>query len=218
MNVNKYKNVPKNKNRPSSHYLYRCWASMKNRCYNSNDYKNYSEYGARGIKVCDRWLGGNGFWNFVEDMGDRPDGCSLDRIDSNGDYSPENCRWATPKEQAYNRRNNLVFVIDGKKYNTEEAAKKLGKHPETLRLRVRHGMSNEDILSSNDLRRLSKRIECVETGEIFSSIMAAGRAYNISYQAIASCLHGRGKTAAGKHWKFEENRAEVLSYLKEIAK
>ena len=217
MNVNKYKNKPNNKNRPSSHPLYRCWASMKNRCYNPKDKGNYNGYGSRGIKVCDRWLGKNGFWNFVEDMGEKPKGYSLDRIDVNGDYEPDNCRWASPKEQAYNRRNCLTFVIDGKKYNTEEAARILGKHPDTLRIRKRKGFSDEDVVAKEDIKRLKKAVICVETGERFESIMAAGRAYNISYQVITACLHGKGKTAAGKHWKFE-NEKEIKEYLKGISK
>lgn len=218
MNVNKYKNTPQNKNRPSSHPLYRCWASMKNRCYNKNDKSNYEGYGSREIKVCDRWLGKNGFWNFVNDMGDKPRGYSIDRINVDGDYEPSNCRWASPKEQAYNRRNNLTFIIDGKAYNTEDAAKLLGKHPETLRLRKRKGFSDREIISKEDIRRLRKPVRCIETSEVFDSIMDAGKAKKISYQVIASCLHGRGKTAAGFHWEFIENEKEIKAYLKEIAK
>ncbi len=96
------------------HPNYGCWQSMLRRCDTPNT-KNYHRYGGRGIKVCDRWLvENNGFENFVADMGIRPsDKHTLDRIDANGDYCPENCRWATMKEQENNKRNNIRVVLDG---------------------------------------------------------------------------------------------------------
>lgn len=83
--------------------IYKSYRSMLTRCL-SPTAPNYSIYGGRGIRVCDRWLGPDGFANFCRDMGERPPGMSLDRKDVNGDYTPENCQWADAKAQAMNRR------------------------------------------------------------------------------------------------------------------
>ena len=105
------------------HPLYNSWRSMRDRC-NTKTNKHYPMYGGRGIKICERWACiPNGFWNFVEDMGPKPSDekssggvtvYSLDRIDVNGDYCPENCRWATQSQQMNNTRRNRRFVAFGK--------------------------------------------------------------------------------------------------------
>lgn len=82
---------------------YISWMNMKQRCLNPND-PAFNYYGGRGITVCERWLT---YANFLADMGERPPGTTLDRINNDGDYEPGNCRWATPKQQRANQRKRL---------------------------------------------------------------------------------------------------------------
>lgn len=91
---------------------YSTWASMKQRCYDKNN-KSYNSYGGRGITICDEWF--NSFSKFFEDMGKRPSKrYSIDRVDVNGNYCKENCRWATKYEQARNTRANLNITINNR--------------------------------------------------------------------------------------------------------
>ena len=103
---------------------------MKNRCYRKQDV-SYERYGAKGIRICDRWL--NSFENFYKDMGNCPKGHSIDRIDSSGNYSPNNCRWATVLEQARNKKN--VFLYKGKTFSQYD--EELGLSSGSVRARVK---------------------------------------------------------------------------------
>lgn len=125
------------------HPDYRVYMGMKDRCLNTNS-KYYSRYGGRGISICDRWLGESGFWNFVEDMGPRPSYkktpggtalYSIDRIDVNGDYSPENCRWATWSTQINNRRNTVKYMVGNSSKTLGEISKEFCIPRKTLERR-----------------------------------------------------------------------------------
>lgn len=87
---------------------YHSWVGAKGRCKNPNNPKYY-RYAGRGIKVCDRW--DKSFENFLQDMGPCPPGCSLDRVNNDGDYEPSNCRWANPNVQANNRKQRSKIII-----------------------------------------------------------------------------------------------------------
>lgn len=118
------------------------WDSMKDRCY-SPGRKDSASYYDKGIKVCDRWLGKDGFANFYSDMGKRPKGYTLDRIDNNGDYTPENCRWTSAKVQANNRNSNRIVRYKGEDYTLCQLAEKAGIRYDTLAWRIERWQSIE---------------------------------------------------------------------------
>lgn len=124
---------------------YRIYRDMLTRCNNPH-YKEYHLYGGRGIKVCDRWQGS--FDNFLSDMGERPKGMSLDRIDNEGHYTPENCHWATGFEQANNKRNNVILEYHGRRQTAPQWARELGISVRNIYSRRRSGWSDERILST----------------------------------------------------------------------
>lgn len=130
---------------------YSTWSAMKSRCYNKN-HIHYDAYGGRGIKVCDRWLGREGFKNFYNDMFPKPDNATLDRVDNNADYCPENCRWSSKTEQANNTRRNKIIEYSGESMTAAQWARKIGIPYRTLLTRLRRGMPLEKALSSDKYR------------------------------------------------------------------
>ena len=114
---------------------YKLWMAMRNRCDRINQ-----DYSCRGIVYDERW---KSFENFLEDMGEAPEGLSLDRIDCNGNYHKANCRWATRVEQANNTRANVFIEWDGKRQTRSQWEKELGMQPTTLRSRIKAGWSME---------------------------------------------------------------------------
>lgn len=139
--------------RLSGHPLYSVWQGMKRRCDNPN-FPHYANYGGRGIRVCDRWK--HDFQAFLQDMGDKPSPLhTIDRIDPNGHYAPENCRWATRKEQSRNIRNNRYVEIDGQRHLAADIAEKIGVKADTIIERVQRGLSIDAVLSPTKLYDLS---------------------------------------------------------------
>ena len=115
---------------------WRVWIKMRERCNDSN-HLWYKNYGGRGIKVCDRWQ--NSFENFFADMGERPEGMTIERKDGNKDYSPGNCIWATRKEQARNTRKNVVLVFNNESHCLAEWSEITSIPVGTLQFRISHG-------------------------------------------------------------------------------
>lgn len=111
---------------------YKSWGMMKSRCLNPK-FDRYYDYGGRGIKICNRWLK---FENFLEDMGQAPAGKSLDRKNNDGDYTPSNCRWATPRQQSNNTRSNKNIEYQGTIKSVAEWSRTLGINVETLYTRL----------------------------------------------------------------------------------
>jgi hypothetical protein len=128
--------------------VYQRWSGMKQRCLNPNSHI-WKYYGGRGIKICGRWLGKNGFRNFYTDMGE-PNGLILDRINNEGDYEPSNCRWATMKEQSTHRRRT------GKKPDPTSLRQRsivAGLDYHLVINRIRIGWSEERALTTPKLKR-----------------------------------------------------------------
>jgi hypothetical protein len=119
----------------------RVWTGMKTRCVNSNE-KAWKHYGGRGITVCERWLGEDGFANFLTDVGPRPSPQhSIERDNVNGNYEPSNCRWATKKEQMRNRRDTLRIFRHGELITLKSACELEGVNYYSARCRLRKGQN-----------------------------------------------------------------------------
>lgn len=137
---------------------WKSWQAARNRCRNPNNVA-FANYGGRGIKFCERW---DDFAQFVADVGERPEGTTLDRIDNAGHYEPGNCRWSTPRTQARNKRDNRLVTYGGRTITVAQAADSLGMDRSTLGYRLRAGWPVEMALttpvsrSNQHIRRTAK--------------------------------------------------------------
>lgn len=134
----------------------RSYRAMRTRCECKNN-TNYPLYGGRGIKICDRWSDSTyGLTNFFNDMGDRPEGMTLDRIDVNGDYCPENCRWANLEQQNNNRRSSRYITYNGKTQSISQWSRETGVNHRTLGLRLRRGIRGKALFVPTNRKTKTK--------------------------------------------------------------
>ncbi len=121
---------------------YKIWSGIQTRCLNPNS-SGYPKYGAKGVTICERW---NDYENFLADMGECPDGMSIDRINNDLGYSPENCRWVDMKTQQNNRTNNNVITINGETKTFSQWADISPVSRNTIRNRINSGWCESDAI------------------------------------------------------------------------
>lgn len=178
---------------PEKYATYTVWQAIKRRCKSKKD-KRYNDYGGRGIKVCDRWDGS--FDLFIEDMGFRPsNNHQIDRIDNDGDYSPENCRWITSVENARNKRKNRILCVDGEEKCLAEWAEISNVNAATIARRVGLGWSHKDAVFGNR----HKRVYTTPKGK-FKTLADVQKAYSMS----SSGVHSRFKSNSFPDWLIED--------------
>jgi hypothetical protein len=171
------------------HPLYQTWHDMKERCRNPK-LKQWTDYGGRGIRVCDRWR--TSFAAFVADMGERPVGYVLDRTDNDGNYEPSNCRWVSRSASQRNRRGNRWVSIEGVTYLAVDLADIAGKKIDTIVERAARGLTYEQVIAREKTRDLT-------------GLALGGRASGKKQQAKTHCPAGHPydetNTAHYKGWR-----------------
>lgn len=171
------------------------WGHMHDRCYKPKA-AGYHRYGALGITVCERW---HNFENFCADMGPRPEGKSIDRIDGTKGYSPDNCRWATPLEQTRNRISTIKLTHEGETLHLIEWSERLGIGYQTLLTRVLRGYPVELVLTMPVLKsngtKMRRRYPMCKRGHLYEE---HGKVNNRGRRVCKICEKERNKIAAAR--------------------
>lgn len=193
----------------SKHPLYGTWFLMISRCENIKN-KRYSEWGGRGIKVCDEW---HDFWNFVkwsDSVGGRPKGYTIDRIDNNGNYEPSNCRWASRSQQQNNTSANVKITYNDETKTIAEWSKITGIKHQTLLGRYNSGWSADKIIETIPITpkynsfNLPPIIQTDMNGNFICKYESKSLIPSIyRKKSISECCNGRRKSYKGYIWKYE---------------
>lgn len=190
----------KNMDRHSKLPEYTTWCGMKARCTNKNNHA-YRHYGGRGITVCERWLD---FKNFYADMGPKPVGYSLDRIDNSHGYEPGNCRWTDKVTQQNNTRSTRHLTYGGETLSMMQWARKLGLAHQVISSRVYAGLPIERVLEPGKMRDIS-------------GLAKGGLANGIRQRSRTHCKHGHEFNEANTRW-YLGNRACLICHRLREAK
>lgn len=166
--------------------LYGVYNNIKQRCYNSNN-TQYKDYGGRGIRICEEWKVFSSFENWAH-LNGYEDTLSIDRIDNDGDYCPENCKWSTFKEQANNKRNNRYITFNGETRSLAEWSDKTGINYGTLKDRLNTGWTIEEALTTPTIDR---SVNITYKGET-KSMADWAKHLDIPYNTLESRIQGKG--------------------------
>mgnify|MGYP001269127875 CR=1 FL=1 len=189
---------------------YRTWSSMKSRC--KYEYINgYENYGGRGVKVCEEW---EEFTNFLRDMGERPEGCSIDRIDVNGNYTKENCKWSTNSEQMKNKRPMSPIYCTICKDECRGTSRR-GRCHKCNEFQRRNGFERDEegmrrskkIFSEGQSKRIHQIDKNNNHVKTWGSVKEASKSMGLKSSAISNCLSGRSKSSAGFKWEYENKNS-----------
>lgn len=171
---------------------YSAWQSMKSRCSNKNNAR-FNDYGGRGVYVCERWI--ESYEAFLDDMGLPPImECQIDRINNNGCYEKENCRWVSREENSRNKRSNCIISAFGKTQTLAEWAVETGIKRECIAARIKRGYTGEQALSIGSDRATKKKYSV--SGVSFTSIRDAAESHGLS----VSGAHGRFMSEKYPEW------------------
>lgn len=171
------------------------WRTMHNRCYNTTQ-ASYKNYGGRGIAVDAVWHGADGYKRFLQDMGPCPESGTLERINNDANYGPDNCRWATRGEQSRNKRNNRFLTANGKTQTLKDWATELGCSHAAIIYRLKKGMSEQDAVTMAIPKRPNSKL--VEKDALYvranyptMTAQALATKLGVSKKSVLNIIHGK---------------------------